>query len=51
MIYSSFLELRLWQRVSGDSESSPESSKSEAVESSDDSKRPLKKGNMFLIFS
>ncbi|KAF3950861.1 hypothetical protein CMV_023437 [Castanea mollissima] len=39
------------KRVSGDSESSPESSKSEAVESSDDSKQPLKKGNMFLIFS
>ncbi|XP_050275881.1 uncharacterized protein LOC126717928 isoform X1 [Quercus robur] len=33
------------KRVSGDSESSPESSKSEAVESSDDSKRPLKKGD------
>ncbi|XP_075657466.1 uncharacterized protein LOC142627481 isoform X1 [Castanea sativa] len=33
------------KRVSGDSESSPESSKSEAVESSDDSKQPLKKGD------
>ncbi|KAL4638270.1 hypothetical protein ACB092_03G135100 [Castanea dentata] len=33
------------KRVSGDSESSPESSKSEAVESSADSKQPLKKGD------
>ena len=35
------------QRVSGESESSSESSKSEAVESSDNSTRPLKKGNIF----
>lgn len=35
------------QRVSGEVESSSESSKSEAVESSDKSRQPLKKGNIY----
>ena len=37
--------LYLWQRVSGESESSSETSKSEADESADKSKQLLKKGN------
>lgn len=44
MIKFMILELHLWQRVSGESDSSLEGSRPEAAESSDSSKRPLKRG-------